>query len=224
MVNYPFRKMGRTSDADQRLMDAALELVWSQNYGSVTIDDICKKAEVKKGSFYYFFDSKEQLAVAALERLWKEDWKPRMDEIFSVSVEPLDRLKNYLAGIYRRQSETKKRMGRMLGCPVASVGSEMGTQECNICEKTRELVGRKRRYVESAVRDAIANGSPEPGDSAKRTTVLFSFIEGLTLQARISNDPEVLKDLPELGLEILRVKGSHAESAGPAPATITTAK
>lgn len=209
--------MGRTSDADQRLMDAALDLVWSQSYGAVTIDDICKKAEVKKGSFYYFFESKEQLAIAALDRLWREDWKPRMDEIFSASIEPLDRLKNYLAGVYRRQSETKKRVGRMLGCPVASVGSEMGTQECKICEKTRELVGRKRRYVESAVRDAIANGSLEPGDPLKRTTVLMSFIEGLTLQARISNDPEVLKDLPELGLEILRVK------AEPSPESTTAA-
>ncbi len=198
--------MGRTSDADRRLMDAALELIWSQSYGAVTIDDICKRAEVKKGSFYYFFDSKEQLAVAALERLWKEDWKLRMDEMFSASVEPLERLKNYLAAAYRRQSETKKRTGRMLGCPVASMGSEMSTEECSICDKTREIMARKRRYLESTVREAIDDGSLEPGDPVKRTTVLMSFIEGLTLQARISNDPEVLKDLPELGLEILRVK------------------
>ena len=73
-------------------MDAALELVWSQSYGAVTIDDICKRAEVKKGSFYYYYDSKEQLAVAALERLWAEDWKPTMDGIFSASIEPLERL------------------------------------------------------------------------------------------------------------------------------------
>lgn len=211
--------MGRTSDADQRLMDAALELVWTQSYGAVTIDDICKRAEVKKGSFYYFFDSKEQLAVAALERMWNDDWKPRMDEIFSASVEPLERLKNYLAGVYRRQSETKKRVGRMIGCPVASVGSEVGTQECNICEKTREIMARKRRYVESTVRDAIADGSLEPGDVAKRTTVLLSFIEGLTLQARMANDPEILKDLPELGLEILRVRATAPELTESAIAT-----
>jgi Transcriptional regulator len=209
--------MGRTSDADQRLMDAALDLVWSHSYGAVTIDDICKRANVKKGSFYYFFDSKEQLAVAALDRLWKEDWKPRMDEVFSASVDPLDRLKNFLAGIYRRMSETKKRTGRLLGCPVATVGSEVSTGECSICEKTREIMSRKRRYVEWAVRDAIADGSLEPGDPVKRTTVLMSFIEGLTLQARISNDPEILKDLAELGLEILRIK--QAEPVTPAPAT-----
>jgi TetR/AcrR family transcriptional repressor of nem operon len=210
--------MGRTSDADQRLMDAALELVWTQSYGAVTIDDICKRAEVKKGSFYYFFDSKEQLAVAALERMWKDDWKAKMDTVFSASVDPLDRLRNYLANIYQWQTEMKQRFGRMIGCPVASVGSEVGTQECSICEKTREIMARKRRYVESTVRDAIANGSLEPGDVTKRTTVLLSFIEGMTLQARAANDLEILKDLPELGLEILRVRDTEPASAEPAPA------
>lgn len=198
--------MGRTSDADQRLMDAAFELVWTQSYGVVTIDDICKKAGVKKGSFYYFFDSKEQLAVSALDRLWNDEWKPLMDEIFSASVEPLDRLKNYLTGIHARSVETKARFGRMIGCPVASVGSEVGTQECNICSKIREILKRKHRYVESTVREAMANGSIEAGDPVKRTVVLISFIEGMMLQARTNNDPEILKGLHEMGLEILRVK------------------
>lgn len=196
-------------------MDAALELVWSQSYGAVTIDDICKRAEVKKGSFYYYYDSKEQLAVAALERMWAEDWKPAMDEIFSASIEPLDRLKAYLAGIHRRSVETKARVGRMIGCPVASIGSEVSTHDGNICSKTRELLARKRRYVESAMREAMANGSVEPGDPVKRTLVLASLIEGMVLQARMLNDPEVLKDLGEMGLEVLRVR-QPAPDASPA--------
>ena len=39
--------MGRTSDANIRLMDAALDLIWGESYGAVTIDDICNKAVVK---------------------------------------------------------------------------------------------------------------------------------------------------------------------------------
>ncbi len=84
--------MGRTSDAKERLMDAALDLIWEESYGSVTIDDICKRAEVKKGSFYYFFSSKSELAVAALERMWLQSWKPSMDQRFSPSIDPLTRL------------------------------------------------------------------------------------------------------------------------------------
>lgn len=214
--------MGRTSDADQRLMTAALDLIWEESYGSVTIDDICKRAEVKKGSFYYFYDSKAQLAVAALDRLWSEEWKPRMDGIFSASVEPLARLRNYLTAIYDRQRDLKKRNGRVLGCPVASVGSEISTLEKDICSKTREMVLRKRRYLESTVREAMANGSIEAGDATKRALVLASFIEGMMMQARMMNDPEILKDLPEMGLEILRVRNAEA-AAETAPVAATAA-
>ncbi len=51
-------------------MDAVLELIWSGSYGSTTIDHICEKAGVKKGSFYYFFDSKAELAAEAFEANW----------------------------------------------------------------------------------------------------------------------------------------------------------
>ncbi len=78
--------MSRTSTANVRLMAAAIDLMWEESYGAVTIDDICTRAEVKKGSFYYYFTSKADLAVAALEHLWAEEWKPSMDSQFSATV------------------------------------------------------------------------------------------------------------------------------------------
>src|SRR5688572_33513031 len=110
--------MGRTSDADERLMAAALDLMWEESYGAVTIEDICKRADVKKGSFYYFFESKAALAVAALEKMWIDDWKPKLDARFSPSLEPLGRIKGYLESIYTNQCEVKKSTGKVLGCPV----------------------------------------------------------------------------------------------------------
>jgi TetR/AcrR family transcriptional regulator, transcriptional repressor for nem operon len=80
--------MGRVSNADQKLMDAALDLIWEESYGAVTIDQICQRAGVKTGSFYYFFESKADLAVAVFERLWEEEWKPKLDSVFSSSIDP----------------------------------------------------------------------------------------------------------------------------------------
>src|ERR1044071_3630635 len=106
--------MGRTSDADERLKTAASDLMWEESYGAVTIDDICKRADVKKGSFYYFFDSKAALAVAALEKMWRDEWKPAMDERFSPSVEPLARIQGYLEGLYLKQCRVKNETGKVL--------------------------------------------------------------------------------------------------------------
>lgn len=207
--------MGRTSDANERLMDAALDLIWEESYGGVTIDDICKKADVKKGSFYYFFNSKSELAIAALERMWNEESKPKMDSLFSPSVEPLVRITSYLANMAEFQREIHAKHGKVLGCPVASVGSETCTcsDESAVGNKMREMFMRKRRYYESAIRDAVANGSIEAGDPIEKAIALNGLIEGTLTQARILNDPEVLKALPDLALKILGAKQTAAAKA-----------
>src|ERR1700679_2572132 len=105
--------MGSTSDADQRLKKAAMALMWEESYGSVTIDQICQRADVKKGSFYYFFKSKAELAVAALEMLWNDQWKPYLDACFSSSIDPLTRLTNYFGNIYSKGVETKAQYGKV---------------------------------------------------------------------------------------------------------------
>ncbi len=205
--------MGRTSDANERLMTAALDLIWEESYGAVTIDDICKRANVKKGSFYYFFRSKADLAVAAMERLWSEEWKPRLDQQFSPSIEPVDRLTGYLEGIYVRQAENFKKHGRALGCPVFSLGSELSTHDVDVSAKVREIVSRKWRYYESAIRDAIAQGTMEPGDPPRMAQMLGSLIEGAIGQSRIMNSPELLRSLPGTALEMLRARTAAAAGA-----------
>ena len=198
--------MGRTSDADERLKDAALALMWEESYGAVTIDDICKRADVKKGSFYYFFPDKAHLAVAALEKMWAEDWKPMMDQRFSPAIDPLARFSIHLESFYQMQSEVKARTGKVLGCPVCSVGSEISTQEVDVSATIREILSRKRRYYESAIRDAIAEGSIEPCDPTQKAMGLVAMMEGSMSQSRIMNDPEILRTLPALVFDFLRVK------------------
>ncbi len=200
--------MGRTSDADERLKAAALDLIWEDSYGAVTIDQICQRAQVKKGSFYYFFTSKSELTVAALEQLWTEKWKPRFDSIFSPSAEPLARLAGHLDFVQKANLEGRTRFGKMVGCPVCSIGSEVCTQEPEVGDAVRRLLSRKRRYLESAIRDAVAQGSIEPCDPAQAAQALEALIDGLVSQARIMNDPEPLSRLQAMAFDLLRVKSA----------------
>src|SRR3989442_94517 len=146
--------MGRVSDAKQRLMDAVRELIWAGSYFNTTIDQICEKAGVKKGSFYYFFDSKGDLALSAID----EDWPRRqaeLDSIFSATVPPLERLQKYCEFSHRFQAELKSKYGYVLGCPVFSLGAEISTQDeyIRLQQKILQILEYKRRYFESAIRE-----------------------------------------------------------------------
>ncbi len=186
--------MGRTSDADQRLMDAALSLIWEQSYGAITIDDICRKADVKKGSFYYFFDSKADLAVAALDRYWKEQ-KPLWDNQFSAVFAPMQRIRNHCDAVYRQQRETQRRTGRVPGCPFCTIGSEICKQDEAIRAVICEILDNKIKYWESAISDAQREGLLGAGDVAEKARCAGAYFEGLMAQARLHNDAEMLASL-----------------------------
>ena len=198
--------MGRISDAKERLLVAALELIWERSYGVVTIDAICEKAKVKKGSFYYFFDSKSDLAGAALEANWTNCGKPLWDKTFSASIPPLDRIWNCMQALHDSQAALQKEHGQVLGCPCFSIGSETSTQDELIRAKAQEILQRQIRYFESAIRDAQAEGLIPPSDASAKAKCLFAVFEGSLAQARIQNDLEFLRNLPQTAMDVIGAK------------------
>jgi TetR/AcrR family transcriptional repressor of nem operon len=204
--------MGRVSDAKDRLMNAVAELIWTGSYGSTTIDQICEKANVKKGSFYYFFDSKADLAEAAIGAEW-ERRRQELDAIFSSTVPPLERLKRYCEYGYRAQTEIRKKHGSVLGCPLFALGAEVSTQEDKLQKKVQEILNQKRKYLESAIRDAHAAGMIHAPDAAQKARVLFAYYQGVVTQARIENKLEVLQDAIRGTYDLLGVKESEVAAA-----------
>src|SRR5882757_3141217 len=102
MMRTLFHPMTRTTDTRERLLSAALDLIWSGSYGTVGVEEICARADVRKGTFYHFFPSKADLVVAAYEAHWQEV-KPSYDAIFSTAVPPLERLALWCGLICEKQ-------------------------------------------------------------------------------------------------------------------------
>jgi TetR/AcrR family transcriptional repressor of nem operon len=194
--------MPRTSTAKERLTDAALRMIWTHSYGATSVDAICDKAKVKKGSFYYFFKSKCDLAVAALDADWKEQ-RAQLDAIFSPTVPPLERLRQYFDFSFEHLRQIKEECGAVLGCPLNALGSEVCTQETALREKIQEILDRKRTYFESAIRDAHAEGLLVAPDAKAKAKTLFLFMQGALTQARIQNNLELLRNLYPCALDLL---------------------
>ncbi len=196
--------MGRASDARERLMDAVTELIWHGSYGSTTIDQICERAGVKKGSFYHFFECKCDLAAAALDATWQQK-KPELDALFSPTVPPLERLRRFCELGYERQKELKEKCGCVRGCPLFTLGAEVCNQDADLLNKVKEILSHYHTYIESAIRDAHAQGLIHAPDAAIKARMLFAYSEGLLTQARILNDVEVLREMADGVLGILGV-------------------
>jgi TetR/AcrR family transcriptional regulator, transcriptional repressor for nem operon len=185
--------MPRVSDMKQRLTDAAMDLIWENSYGTTSVDAICERAGAKKGSFYYFFRSKSELAAAAL-------------------VPPLERFERYFDYVHDHQAERQKKCGSVLGCPLLSLGSEVSTQDQVLRDKVDQLLDRKISYFVSAIRDAHAHGLISAPDPEAKARALFSCYQGTLTQARIQNDVELLRRFKGVAMDVLGVKQAEAVS------------
>jgi TetR/AcrR family transcriptional repressor of nem operon len=204
--------MGRVSDAREKLMKAVTELIWVGSYGATTIDQICERAGVKKGSFYYFFDSKADLAVAAIEAAW-EEYRPKLDRVFSPTLPPLERLRRFCEFEYQEQAELKRHFGHVLGCPLCNLGTEVSTQEDLLRRKVEAIMNQSRRYFETLIRDAQAQGVIPAADPVAKARAIYAYTEGLMCQARIRNDLDVLRDMERGVLDLLGAPRSDAVAA-----------
>jgi TetR/AcrR family transcriptional repressor of nem operon len=97
--------------------------------------------------------------------------------------------------VIQRQTQLREEYGSVLGCPLCSVGSEVGTQEPEIRDKTLEIMERYVKYFESALRDAHAQNGVVAPDAKSKARVLFAYVQGVLAQARIANSLEPLQEL-----------------------------
>jgi len=197
--------MGRTSDARERLIAAVGELFCESGYHGTTIDAICQRAGVRKGTFYHFFASKEELTIAALE-VDRVARRQTLDAIFSPTRAPLARLAAYCEHVHTRQKQLRKEHGHVPGCRLFTLGAEICMQEARLRERVNTMLGDYVAYFTSAIREAVASGALGPLDPAAKARCIFSLIQGAITQARIADDPDLLKELPAQVFGVLGLK------------------
>ncbi|HEX4119518.1 MAG TPA: TetR/AcrR family transcriptional regulator [Verrucomicrobiae bacterium] len=197
--------MKKTCETKEKLLEVGFDLFWDGSYGSVSVDDICKRAGINKGSFYHFFPSKADLVVAAYEEHWKQK-RPHMDHIFSPQVPPLERIRNMCKYICEVQKEKAEQYGHVCGCPYTSVGSEIATLDEKIRAKSEQFMNCSRKYVESAIADAIREGSVTAKDPVAAAQRINMLIIGMLVEARVQNDLKPLEGMESMIMDYIGAK------------------
>jgi len=193
------------TNSKEKLIQTANDLIWKSSYGSVSVDDICNVSNVKKGSFYYYFSSKAELAVVVIETSYQH-FEAELIKVFATSTLAIDRFNNLATFVYDKQKEACDKYGHVCGCPFASLGSEMVGNNEIIRKKIEAIFHQQRNLFLVTLNEMVVTGQlPQGTNLSVMANQIHTFMMGQVMMARIQNDLTHLKKEMEAGF--LRILG-----------------
>jgi len=189
----------RDTTARDRLIEVAAQLLHQRSYGSVGVDELCERAGVRKGSFYHFFHSKRDLALAVLEAQWDAFERDGL-RLAREAERPLDRLAMVFEFGIATLDRCRRETGSVLGCPFGNLAVELSTIEPEIRAKVAEIFARFARFFEDVLAAAVVAGDIGEIDIPGAASALVAYYEGIMLLAKTSGETQVMRDLAPAAL------------------------
>ncbi|MBI4241594.1 MAG: TetR family transcriptional regulator C-terminal domain-containing protein [Candidatus Rokubacteria bacterium] len=185
----------------------ASRLISVKGYHCTSLDDVLRESGVGKGNFYYYFDSKEALGYAILERIAKAFVERTLEPSFDdLARSPLGRVHRFLDLILESQRE-RNCVG---GCPMGNLASELSDVHEGFRQRLAQVFtlwrGRlSRALVEAQARGEIS-GRAEP---ARLAQFVVAALEGAILMAKVTKEIAVMEEcVAELKAHLALYTGS----------------
>ncbi|MEM6428489.1 MAG: TetR/AcrR family transcriptional regulator [Deinococcota bacterium] len=196
--------MGRTSDAKPRLLAAAGELFQDKGYHAVGIQEICDAAGVNKGSFYYFFPSKRDLVLAAIDAQVEIYQQELMQPAFSSDVPVAEQFRQFFHLMYL----ARRNLASCTGCFFGNLTLELSTHDELVRGKLQSIFEGWTLGFERVLQAAVEAGALPKLDTRRTAQALVALFEGSALLAKAYNDVSILDDLSQVAVNLVNQTSS----------------
>jgi len=145
------------------LLETGKLLFLARGYSSTGIEAVVQAAGVPKGSFYYYFGSKEEFGLQVLDRFAEEARANFERCVADTSVSPIGRFRRYFEEACVRLESQECRTG----CLVGNLSQEMAAQSEVFRSRLEEIFeGIRDRYVDG-LKVAEEAGEIPPGQDLR---------------------------------------------------------
>jgi TetR/AcrR family transcriptional repressor of nem operon len=202
----------RDTTTKDRLIESAARVLHQRSYGSVGVDELCESAGVRKGSFYHFFESKRDLALAVLEAQW-DGFERHVLRPAREAERPLDRIALVFEYAIATVERMRKDAGYVLGCPFGNLAAELSTIEPEIRARIAEIFTRLARFFEDALGAALIAGDLGEIDVARAASALVAYYEGVILLGKTTGETQVMRRLAPGALLLAALGGEERDTS-----------
>ncbi|WP_313651934.1 TetR/AcrR family transcriptional regulator [Pantoea sp.] len=178
------------NETREHLLQTGEQLCLQRGFTGMGLSELLTQAAVPKGSFYYYFRSKEAFGVALLERYFARYLQDVELQLNQTCGTPTERLLNH----FRAAVELFVQQGHIVGC----LGVKVSAEVCDLSEPMRVALQQgaakitalyARMLVAAAEQEPIKLPQP-PAQMAELLSLLWL---GASLQSKISREAQPLR-------------------------------
>lgn len=176
------------------LLRSTKKLLWERGYEATSPRDIQKASGAGQGSFYHHFDSKLDLAAAALDEVSAE-MRAQITELFDDALPGLERIERFLL---------QQRDG-LKGCKLGRFAMEAVIGEAKVRAPIEAYFHHLQAALTQAVTDARAGkeqaGAPAPQDIA---AAIIATVQGGHILSRVHKDSNAINRATMTAMAMVR--------------------
>jgi AcrR family transcriptional regulator len=162
------------------LRTAAYKRFSERGYHLTTVDDICEEAKISKGSFYWYYDSKQAVLLAIVDG-WSHDVEVALTEHFRSTIESANRRAAVTAGL----QALSRKLSRLM--PLWLEFLSQAQREPAIREGLQLFHRRVRRATHKLLGELVKDFESERESEALATIIVGGFIGLMALEL---SDPD----------------------------------
>lgn len=171
------------------LIEKGLQLFASKGYSATGVQDITDAAQVPKGSFYNYFQSKEDFALAVLEQ-YRSQANEHMAELLGGNDSPLRRLRSF----FEEGRQKTCAEGFSGGCLAGRLAQELAGEQPAFRPVLDRVFGCMQGRVAGLLQEAGERGEIRPDENpAELASFLLSSWQGAVTRAKAAGHDEALR-------------------------------
>ncbi len=164
-----------------KLLDAALQEITKNGYNGASVTDILNVAGGKKGSLYYHFSSKKDLALKMIEEKLLKEFQKEWDEVELQTSNHLDTIMMQLQDCSQKDFQN--------GCILGTLIQEISYEDSDFNEALNKVIASFQGKLKSQLQKAKEGKEiKEDVDVDEVSMFLISLLQGAMLMSKMQGN------------------------------------
>ncbi|MBY0357984.1 MAG: TetR/AcrR family transcriptional regulator [Candidatus Obscuribacterales bacterium] len=182
-------KVATKQETKTALLEVGMEMMFEKGYTNTGIQEILNALSVPKGSFYHYFDSKENYAVEIIHHFDVTYAANLMRTLRNPQQTPLERLRTYCETSKATLAARECRRG----CLIGNLSQEMADQSEVLRKELSKVMAKWRDMFAACIDEGQKSGEIKNNKSAQELAEFFSAAwSGAVMRAKTVQNTEPL--------------------------------